>query len=92
MTAVVAWGIGSLGDTGVPTGLSNVIAVAVGELHGLALVNDGSPVVRRQSSSQTAYTSINASFTVQASGPPPLNYQWQFNGANIAGATNAFLG
>ena len=26
-------------------------------------------------------------FSVRASGPPPLRYQWQRNGANIAGAT-----
>ncbi len=32
-----------------------------------------------------------ASFTVTASGPLSLRYQWQFEGANIAGATSSSL-
>jgi hypothetical protein len=31
------------------------------------------------------------SFSVAAFGTPPLAYQWQFNGNNFVGATNAFL-
>jgi hypothetical protein len=30
-----------------------------------------------------------ATFTVSAFGPPPLEFQWRKNGANIAGATNS---
>jgi Leucine-rich repeat (LRR) protein len=30
-----------------------------------------------------------ATFTVSATGAPPLYYQWQFNGANISGATGS---
>ena len=33
----------------------------------------------------------NALFTVTAAGTPPLSYQWQFNGADIPGATNLTL-
>src|SRR6266481_662096 len=33
----------------------------------------------------------NAQFTVSASGIAPLGYQWRFNGANLAGATNTSL-
>jgi hypothetical protein len=32
-----------------------------------------------------------ASFSVGAQGGPPFTYQWQFNGTNITGATNATL-
>lgn len=31
----------------------------------------------------------SATFIVAASGSPPLTFQWQRNGANIAGATSA---
>lgn len=31
----------------------------------------------------------DATFAVQAIGPPPLDYQWLFNGADIAGATGS---
>ena len=32
-----------------------------------------------------------ATFTVYAAGALPLSYQWNFNGVNISGATNAVL-
>src|SRR5207247_2535781 len=32
-----------------------------------------------------------ATFAVTASGAPPLQFQWRFNGTNIAGGTNALL-
>jgi hypothetical protein len=38
---------------------------------------------------QTVATGSNASFTVTATGSSPLVYQWQFNGTNIGGATEA---
>ncbi|HSY17434.1 MAG TPA: LamG-like jellyroll fold domain-containing protein [Candidatus Acidoferrales bacterium] len=41
---VKAWGDGSLGQTNVPAGLTNVIAVAGGASHALALRNDGTVV------------------------------------------------
>jgi hypothetical protein len=41
--------------------------------------------------SQTVSDGASASFTVGATGSGTLTYQWQFNGAAIAGATNAAL-
>ena len=41
--------------------------------------------------SLSAATGMNVSFSVGVVGSPPLTFQWQFNGANIAGATNATL-
>src|SRR5207249_5905092 len=38
---------------------------------------------------QTVTAGQTASFTVVAAGTAPLSYQWQKNGANIAGATAA---
>ena len=41
--------------------------------------------------SQTVRAGSNANFTVTASGTSPLNYQWQFNGNPISGATNSLF-
>jgi hypothetical protein len=40
---------------------------------------------------QTVTVAGTASFAVQAAGVAPLDYQWGFNGATLAGATNATL-
>ena len=44
-----------------------------------------------QPQSQTVVIGTNALFTVSATGFGTLGYQWQFNGANVAGATDASL-
>jgi uncharacterized repeat protein (TIGR03806 family) len=49
------------------------------------------PTITTQPQSQTVNTGSNITFTVQATGTAPLSYQWKFNGANIAGATNSSL-
>lgn len=46
------------------------------------------PDINDQPQSQTVIVGSNASFTVSATGAAPLNYQWQFSGTDIAGATN----
>jgi uncharacterized repeat protein (TIGR02543 family) len=49
------------------------------------------PTITTQPISQTVMTGANVSFTVAASGTPPLTYQWKKNGVSIAGATAATL-
>jgi hypothetical protein len=49
------------------------------------------PNITVQPLSQTVTVSSNATFSVTASGSPPLGYQWHFGQQNILGATNAFL-
>ena len=49
------------------------------------------PALTQQPSDQTVHAGSEAMFCVRASSAGPLNYQWQFNGAPISGATNAFL-
>lgn len=44
-----------------------------------------------QPQSQTVPAGTNASFTVTATGLAPLNYQWHFNGTNLASASAATL-
>ena len=46
------------------------------------------PHVTAPPTNQTVLVGSIASFTVAASGTPFLGYQWQFNGTNLAGATN----
>ena len=47
------------------------------------------PTITTQPTNQTVTAGQTASFTVVAAGTAPLSYQWQRNGANIAGATAA---
>ena len=49
--------------------------------------NSPAPSITSHPQSQTVAPGSSASFTVAASGAQPLSYQWQRNGANIAGAT-----
>ena len=51
-------------------------------------VNTG-PSITTQPASQTVNVGQTATFTVVATGAPPLSYQWQKNQVNIAGATSA---
>jgi len=47
------------------------------------------PSITSQPLSQTVTAGVTASFSVAATGTAPLGYQWQKNGANLAGATTA---
>jgi len=47
------------------------------------------PAITSQPASQTVAPGQTAMFSVTATGTPPPTYQWQKNGANIAGATSA---
>jgi glucose/arabinose dehydrogenase len=45
------------------------------------------PSITTHPSNRTVAPGAQVTFSVRASGAPPLRYQWQRNGANIAGAT-----
>lgn len=47
------------------------------------------PAIATQPANATVAEGATATFSVVASGTPPLAYQWRRNGANIAGATGA---
>jgi hypothetical protein len=47
------------------------------------------PVILTPPQGQFVVVGSNATFSVVASGTPPLAYQWQFNGSNIVGATQS---
>jgi subtilase family serine protease len=60
-------------------------AIAVLTVYGLP------PVLITQPTNETVIVGSTASFSVTASGTPPLYFQWSFNGTNIVNATNATL-
>lgn len=49
------------------------------------------PSITNHPQSQTVLVGNGVTFSVQADGSTPLFYQWQSNGVNVAGATNATL-
>jgi hypothetical protein len=58
-----------------------------------ALAVVSTPVITSQPTNAIVYAGQPATFSVEAIGPQPLSYQWQFgvNGTNIIDATNATL-
>jgi Ig-like domain-containing protein len=52
---------------------------------------DGAPDITTQPFSQTVVAGSNVTFTVMASGAPPLKYQWMKDGTYIEGANAATL-
>jgi RHS repeat-associated protein len=85
---VAAWGENNFGQTNVPPGLTNVVAIAGGMYDSLA-VGGLAPVVTVQPTNQVICPGSAVTFSVLATGTPPLSYQWQFNNAAIPGATNS---
>ncbi len=89
--------------TGFATGIASPVDLAVasdGSLYYLARGSGGSvfrvaytasqaPTITTHPSNQTVPVGGSATFTVAASGTPPLAYQWQRNGNDIPGATSA---
>jgi hypothetical protein len=63
-------------------GVTSVVATLIVQLP---------PVITTQPAPVTTVRDQPAAFTVDASGTPPLLYQWRFNGANLPGATNQTL-
>jgi uncharacterized repeat protein (TIGR03803 family) len=81
--------------TNVPAGQTNFIVVdgyggTSGTVH--LNINLGSPPgISTPPQNQFAVAGSNATFSVGVTGTTPLSYLWQFNGTNIAGATNDSL-
>jgi glucose/arabinose dehydrogenase len=85
------------------SGISSPVDLAVGPEGGLYYLARGStgvvrrimftgsqaPEITEHPANRTVSVGQSASFTVAASGAPPLSYQWQRNGTPIGGATSA---
>lgn len=86
---VVAWGAGTnqtgyphVGQSIVPAGLRDVVAVAGGTLHSLVLTVEP-PRLEVSPSNQTVVAGSPVDFSVVAGGAPPLRYHWFFNETNV---------
>ena len=83
-----ATGISSLVDIQVhPDGSLYYLARGGGELFRVQFTASTAPSISSQPASVTVPAGQSASFSVTASGTAPLQFQWQRNGVNIAGAT-----
>jgi alpha-tubulin suppressor-like RCC1 family protein len=71
--------------------LGNGSGVVTGSTAGL-VVSNAAPIILNQPNSVEVTLGDNTSISVVATGSRPLSYQWQFNGANIPGATNVVIG
>jgi alpha-tubulin suppressor-like RCC1 family protein len=87
---ILLWGEGA--PVSALGGLSNVIAIAAGPDHALAIrTGPATPVITLEPTDQYQVAGSNATFTARGAGLYGVTYQWQTNGVNIAGATNANL-
>lgn len=66
-------------------------ALSSNEVASLHAVEADLPVITQQPQSWTNIFGGSAAFSVAATAQNPLFYQWQFNGTNLVGATNATL-
>lgn len=90
----------TIGST-VPTNAGNyncVVSNSAGTTNSMmaTLTVISTPVITLQPTNATVYTGQPATFNVEAAGPQPFYYQWQFgtnstNSVDIVGATNATL-
>ena len=89
--AVVAWGHNGSGQSSVPVGLSKIVAVTGGDAHSAALVGTGSPFVSPAVRRVTTISGLPFCLHRPAAGAWPLTWQWQRDGTNVVGATEAGL-
>jgi hypothetical protein len=69
-----------------------IIAIGSGELHGLAIRTGRlTPLILTQPTDQFVPPGATAQFTAAGIGLAGVHYQWQFNGVNLSGETNALL-
>jgi alpha-tubulin suppressor-like RCC1 family protein len=69
-----------------------ITAIGSGDLHGLATRSGRlTPLIVLQPTDQFAFPGETVEFTAAGLGLAEVRYQWQFNGVNLTGETNATL-
>jgi len=53
--------------------------------------SNSAPIIVSQPVSQSVFAGANVTFSVNAVGAEPLNYQWRWNGTSLVGATDSVL-
>jgi alpha-tubulin suppressor-like RCC1 family protein len=87
---VAIWGLAGL--TNIPAGLDSAETVSDGFEHNLILqTNLTAPIILQEPTDQYAPASNTVTFSVVAESLAGLQYQWLFNGSNVAGATSSNL-
>jgi hypothetical protein len=92
----MAWGSTNFGNTLPPPFPSNLVAIAAGTSHSLALVRDPfappiPPRIARPPLSRTVFAGQDAVFNALALGGLPLSSQWLRNGVPLPSQTNQWL-
>jgi alpha-tubulin suppressor-like RCC1 family protein len=87
---VAIWGLAGL--TNIPAGLDSAETISGGFEHNLILqTNLTAPIILQEPTDQYAPASNTVTFSVVAESLAGLQYQWLFNGSNVAGATSSNL-
>lgn len=88
---LIAWGDNSYGQTNVPVGLTNIVAIAGTSYGALALTADDGPPLIGLLGDQTVEAGAIARMGITAISTTPLSYQWLCSSTNLPNATNATL-
>lgn len=89
-STLTAWGATNFNQ--VPAlALTNCTSISAGAHHNLAVRGDGAPILFVHPRDTQVVLDHPGALRVLASGALPLKYQWQKDGANIAGATTSSL-
>lgn len=87
---VVVWGYDEAADP--VSGMNNVISIAAGADHALAVrTGPATPVVTLEPIDEYLAQGGTATFMARGAGLYGVTYQWQTNSVNLSGATNAAL-
>ncbi|PYI85813.1 MAG: hypothetical protein DME26_10145 [Verrucomicrobia bacterium] len=71
--------------------VTNTAGMVTSDPASLSVSNVTKPIITQQPRSRTVLPGTTAIFSVTAAGSTTFDYQWQFNGQIITGATNATL-
>jgi len=85
-----AWGDDSLGQTDVPAGLTNVVAISSGTYHGLALKNDGTVAAWGSDSFNQTNVPAGLANVVEVAGGVQHSLSLQSNGTVMAWGDNSY--